>query len=75
MTPYFFDIVTADGARLDFHGHALARPTDALQVAEAMALDIETSDREWEHTNIVVRDSGGGCLYMVNVRHPNLINW
>lgn len=75
MNKYFFDIVTARGTQLDFHGHTLAQPDDALHLAEVMALDIETGDHEWEDTKVVVSDVAGGCLYSVGVRHPDIIMW
>jgi hypothetical protein len=73
MHRYFFDIVTSACVEHDFHGRSLAKPKDALYLAELIALDLECSDKVWIATEIVVRDVKGVRLYSVSVRHPDLI--
>jgi hypothetical protein len=72
---YFFDIVTPCSTRLDFHGRDLPSPHDALQMAETIALDIETTEHEWAETQVEVKNALGTKLYSVSVRHPDLIAW
>jgi hypothetical protein len=73
MQSYFFDVATASCIQYDFHGCKLAKPNDALDVAEMLALDIECKNQEWVATEIVVRNVAGACLYSVSVRHPDFI--
>jgi hypothetical protein len=73
MNPYFFDIVTSACVEYDFHGHSLATPDDARDLAELIALDLECSDKVWIATEVVVRDVKGARLHSVNIRHPDLI--
>ncbi|MEA2979130.1 MAG: hypothetical protein QOF09_953 [Alphaproteobacteria bacterium] len=73
MHRYFFDIVTSACVEHDFHGRSLAKPKDALYLAELIALDLECSDKVWIAAEIVVRDVKGVRLYSVSVRHPDLI--
>ena len=73
MRPYFFDIVTETSVEHDFHGRSLARPEDARELAEIIALDLECTDKTWVATQVEVRDVKGACLCSVSVRHPDLI--
>jgi hypothetical protein len=73
MHRYFFDIVTSASVDHDFHGRSLAKPEDALYLAELIALDLECSDKVWIATEVVARDVKGTRLYSVSVRHPDLI--
>ena len=73
MHPYFFDIVTSACVEYDFHGHSLATPDDARDLAELIALDLEISPQgEWAGSTVSVRDSGGKQLYSREVRTPEL---
>ena len=75
MHAYFFDIVTSKSVEHDFHGRRLAKPEDARDLAEMIALDMEccVGNSDWIATEVVVRDLLGTSLYSVSVRHPELI--
>ena len=72
---YFFDVIGPGHRYIDYRGQSLGLPSDALQVAEAIALDIENSDHEWSESQVEVRVPDGAHLYTVPVRHPDLIAW
>jgi hypothetical protein len=74
MKRFFFDVAAKTYVQYDYRGREFAKPEDARELAELIALDLECSDRnDWAGAEIQVRNVGGDRLFSVPVRSSDLI--
>jgi len=71
MNKYFFDLTGQNCCEYDHQGRVLAHPSEAVSLAELLALDLEVKDHEQRSARaITVRDCWGKEICCVPVRAP-----
>jgi hypothetical protein len=74
MKRFFFDVAARTYVQYDYRGREFAKPEDARELAELIALDLECSDEgDWAGAEVQVRNVGGDRLFSVPVRSSDLI--
>jgi hypothetical protein len=74
MRRFFFDVSTAKGFLYDYKGRFFRRDEDARQLAELIALDLESTEAShWTGSAIAVRNVHGKTLFSVLVQEPDLM--
>jgi uncharacterized protein DUF6894 len=74
MNRFFFDIVSKTHVYHDFRGRDFARPEEARELADLIALDLEcTESGDCAGSEILVRDIKGEQLFYVRVGEPDLM--
>jgi hypothetical protein len=69
MRRFFFDVSTAKGFLYDYEGRFFGKDEDARQLAELIALDLESTDAsEWSGSAVEVRNIEGKRLFSVPVQ-------
>ena len=68
MIRFFFDVVSTQSRRYDYHGRNFSRQEDAANVAELIAMDLGCSETDdWIGSHVHVRNVAGDTLFSVPV--------
>lgn len=73
MKRFFFDVSFKSHVHYDYQGRDFARPEQARELAELIALDLECSEDYDTSSEVQVRNVGGTCLFSIPVRQPERI--
>jgi hypothetical protein len=73
MKRFFFDVSYKTYVQYDYQGRDFARPEQARELAELIALDFECSESDTPGSEVQVRNIGGTCLFSVPIRQPERI--